>query len=123
MPFAGIDLLLVEDNPLNVMVAQTFLKKWGAGIDVAVNGEEALQKLDVNKHKLVLMDLHMPVMDGYQAAKAMRNRGITLPIIALTANLPDEIKQEIANAGIDDIVVKPFLPDELYGKVWHHLFK
>ncbi|PJJ80082.1 ATP-binding protein [Mucilaginibacter auburnensis] len=123
MPFAGIDLLLVEDNPLNVMVAQTFLKKWGAGIDVAVNGEEALQKLDVNKHKLVLMDLHMPVMDGYQAAKAMRNKGVTLPIIALTANLPDEVKQEIADAGIDGIVVKPFLPDELYGKVWHHLFK
>jgi len=122
-PFAGFDILLVEDNPLNVMVAQTFLKKWGAGIDVAVNGEEALQKLDVNKHKLVLMDLHMPVMDGYQAAKAMRNRGITLPIIALTANLPDEVKQDIEDAGIDDIVVKPFLPDELYGKVWHYLLK
>lgn len=122
-PFAGTEILLVEDNPLNVMVAQTFLKKWGAGIDVAVNGEEALQKLDVNKHKLVLMDLHMPVMDGYQAAKAMRSRGVTLPIIALTANLPDEVKQDIEEAGIDDIVVKPFLPDELYGKVWRHLFK
>lgn len=122
-PFAGIDILLVEDNPLNVMVAQTFLKRWGAGIDVAVNGVEALDKLDVTKHKLIFMDLHMPVMDGYQAAKVMRERGISIPIIALTANLPDEVRQDIQDAGIDDIVVKPFLPDELYGKVWHHIFK
>lgn len=122
-PFAGIDILLVEDNPLNVMVAQTFLKRWGAGIDVAVNGAEALEKLDVNKHKLILMDLHMPVMDGYQAARVMRQKGITIPIIALTANLPDEVRQDIKDAGIDDIVVKPFLPDELYGKVWHHIYK
>lgn len=122
-PFAGIDILLVEDNPLNVMVAQTFLKRWGAGIDVAVNGAEALERLDVDKHKLILMDLHMPVMDGYQATRVMREKGITVPIIALTANLPDEVKHEIQEAGIDDIVVKPFLPDELYGKVWYHLFK
>lgn len=122
-PFTGMDILLVEDNPLNVMVAQTFLKRWGASIDVAVNGAEALDRLDINKHKLVLMDLHMPVMDGYQAAKLMREKGILIPIIALTANLPDEVKQDIQDAGIDDIVVKPFLPDELYGKVWHHLFK
>ncbi len=122
-PFAGIDILLVEDNPLNVMVAQTFLKRWGAGIDVAVNGAEALEKLDVNKHKLILMDLHMPIMDGYQAARVMRQKGITIPIIALTANLPDEVRQDIKDAGIDDIVVKPFLPDELYGKVWHHIYK
>nr|WP_294795310.1 ATP-binding protein [uncultured Mucilaginibacter sp.] len=122
-PFAGIDILLVEDNPLNVMVAQTFLKRWGAGIDVAINGAEALSKLDVSKHKLILMDLHMPVMDGYQAAKIIREKGITIPIIALTANLPDEVKQDIQNAGIDDIVVKPFLPDELYSKVWQHIFK
>ena len=122
-PFANMDILLVEDNPLNVMVAQTFLKRWGAGIDVAVNGAEALEKLDISKHKLILMDLHMPVMDGYQAARVMREKGVTIPIIALTANLPDEVKQEIQDAGIDDIVVKPFLPDELYGKVWYHIFK
>ncbi|WP_377098161.1 ATP-binding protein [Mucilaginibacter calamicampi] len=122
-PFAGIDILLVEDNPLNVIVAQTFLKRWGAAIDVAVNGQEALARLDLSKHKLILMDLHMPVMDGYQAARIMREKGIAIPIIALTANLPDEVRQDIAAAGIDDIVVKPFLPDELYSKVWHHIFK
>jgi signal transduction histidine kinase/CheY-like chemotaxis protein len=122
-PFTGIDILLVEDNPLNVMVAQTFLKRWGAHIDVAINGLEALDKLDVTKHKLVLMDLHMPVMDGYEAAKKMRANGVTIPIIALTANLPNEIEEDIKQIGIDDIVVKPFLPDELYGKVLHYIFK
>jgi signal transduction histidine kinase/CheY-like chemotaxis protein len=122
-PFTDVYILLVEDNPLNVMVAQTFLQRWGAHIDVAVNGLEALEKLDTTRHKLVLMDLHMPVMDGYEAAKAMRANGVTIPIIALTANLPREIEEQVKQTGIDDIVVKPFLPDELYRKVLHHLSK
>ncbi|MCW3119504.1 MAG: response regulator, partial [Chitinophagaceae bacterium] len=79
--------------------------------------------LDVTKHKLILLDLHMPVMDGYEAAKKMRANGVTIPIVALTANLPNEIEEDIKQIGIDDIVVKPFLPDELYGKVLHHIFK
>jgi len=62
----------------------------------------------------------MPVMDGYEAAKKMREQGARIPIIALTANLPDEIQEQTAKSGIDDIVVKPFLPDELYRKVLHY---
>ncbi|HEY0246541.1 MAG TPA: ATP-binding protein, partial [Mucilaginibacter sp.] len=119
----GIHILLVEDNPLNVLVVQKFLQRWDATIDVAVNGQEALDKLDINKHKLVLMDLHMPVMDGYEASKKMRANGVTIPIIALTANLPEEIEERIKKIGIDDIVVKPFLPDELYRKVLHYVFR
>jgi signal transduction histidine kinase len=120
MPLTGIDILLVEDNLMNVMVAQKYLERWGARIDVAHNGVEALEKLDVSRHRLVLLDLHMPVMDGYEASRKMRENGISIPIIALTANLPDEIQDQIADAGMDDIVVKPFLPDELYRKVLHH---
>ncbi|WP_374951025.1 ATP-binding protein [Mucilaginibacter sp.] len=122
-PFTGVNILLVEDNPINVMVAQTFLQRWGASIDVAVNGLEAIEKLDINKHQLILMDLHMPVMDGYEASRNIRSKGITLPIIALTANLPKEIEQQVKQTGINDIVVKPFLPDELYRKVLHHISK
>jgi signal transduction histidine kinase len=118
--FSGLPILLVEDNILNVMVVQTFLKRRGAVIDVAVNGEEALAMVDTSKHKLILMDLHMPVMDGYEAARRIRAKGITIPIIALTANLPQDIQDEVHAAGIDDIVVKPFLPDELYRKVLHY---
>ena len=116
-PLTGVTILLVEDNPINALVAQKYLERWGASLDFAVNGLDALDKVNPDKHKLILMDLHMPQMDGYESAKKMRSNGLTIPIIALTANLPDEIKNEIAEAGIDDYVVKPFLPDELYRKV------
>jgi len=120
-PLTGVYILLVEDNLMNVLVAQRYLERWGATIDVALNGQEALDKLDERKHKLILMDLHMPVMDGYESSTKMRQNGVTLPIIALTANLPDEIETRVMEAGIDDIVIKPFLPDELYRKVLHHI--
>jgi len=121
-PLSGIAILLVEDNPMNVLVAKTFLQRWGAEIDVAENGLEALNKLDVNRHKMVLIDLHMPVMDGYETSYKMRANGVKLPIIALTANLPAEIKDKVRASGIDDIVTKPFLPDELYRKVLQYIF-
>jgi signal transduction histidine kinase/CheY-like chemotaxis protein len=119
----GIFILLVDDNPMNVLVAQTYLKRWGATTDVATNGQEALDKLDTSKHRLVLMDLQMPVMDGYESTKKMRLNGINIPIIALTANLPKDVEDEAYKTGFDDIVMKPFLPDELHSKVLHHVFK
>ena len=122
-PFTDISILLVEDNAMNVNLAQTFLKRWGATIDVAENGLDAVNKLDVNKHKLVLMDLHMPVMDGYEASRKIREKGITIPIIALTATIPAEVEYDIRQAGMNDIVAKPFLPDELYRKVLHYVTK
>lgn len=114
--FKGIEILLVDDNALNVMVAKRFLENWGANVHTAVNGSEALAKLD-HQHQLVFMDLHMPIMDGYEAAKTMRANGIKIPIIALTANLKKEIEHQVKEAGMDDIIVKPFLPEELYKKV------
>ncbi|MEO6522839.1 MAG: ATP-binding protein [Mucilaginibacter sp.] len=120
-PFTGVSILLVEDNPMNVLVAQKFLQRWGATIDVAVNGLEALDKLDVHKHQLILMDLHMPVMDGYESTTRMRQMGVSIPIVALTANLPAEIEEQAKEVGIDDIIVKPFLPDELYRKILHFI--
>lgn len=119
----GISILLVDDNPMNVLVAQTYLKRWGAATDVATNGQEALDKLDTSKHRLVLMDLQMPVMDGYESTKKMRLNGVNIPIIALTANLPKDVEDEAYNTGFDDIVMKPFLPDELHSKVLHYVFK
>lgn len=120
---SGIAILLVDDNPINLLVAQTYLKRWGAVIDVAANGQEALDTLDAGRHKLILMDLHMPVMDGYEATSKMRAIGITIPIIAFTAHLPTEIEEEIRQTGFNDVMVKPFLPDELYRKVLHYVFK
>jgi len=110
----GICLLLVEDNPLNVLVAQTILENSGAIVEIAVNGLEALDKLDSARHHLVLMDLHMPEMDGYEATTLLRKRGETLPIIALTASMPTEVENEAYAAGLTDVIVKPFNPDDLY---------
>lgn len=123
MPLKGIHILIVEDSPMNVLIAQKFLERWGATNDVATNGLEALEKIDPKIHHLVLIDLHMPVMNGYEAAAKMRERGITIPIIALTANLPGEVWDQIRENGIDDIVVKPFLPAELYSKIYHYVFQ
>ncbi len=121
-PLKGTIILLVEDNQLNVLVAKTFLESWGATIDVAHNGREALDELDITKHKMVLMDLHMPVMDGYTAIKAIREKGLSVPIIALTASLPSEVESEIAGLDINGFVLKPFAPDELLKKVLHFSF-
>ena len=76
--------------------------------------------IDLNKHKLILMDLNMPIMDGFTATKILRERDITLPIIALTASPPKEIEQRIEKIGINDVVVKPFLPEELFKKILHY---
>jgi len=114
---SGIHILLVEDNSMNVFVAKSFLESWGAIVDVAENGQEALNMLNLEKHKMILMDLHMPVMDGYAATSKIRERGITIPIIALTASLPAEVAEEVKGLGIDGMVLKPFVPDELYNVV------
>jgi signal transduction histidine kinase len=119
-PLKGTHILLVEDNEVNILVAQTFLERWGAGVEVAKNGQEALDKLDLEKHQLVLMDMHMPVMDGYTATGILRGKNIRIPIIALTASLPKEVEERIHSMGMDDIVVKPFLPEELFKKVLHY---
>ncbi|HLY68332.1 MAG TPA: response regulator, partial [Puia sp.] len=107
---------------LNVMVAQTILENKGARIDVAHNGKEAVEKLDSGRHQLILMDLNMPVMDGYEATMLLRKRGETLPIIALTASTLKEVQSEIYAAGIDDILVKPFNPEDLIRIISHHLY-
>lgn len=111
-PLIGVPILMAEDNELNVLVAKTFLEKWGATIDVAVNGEEALKKLDPEKHKLILMDMHMPVMDGYEAIAAIRSKQVTIPIVALTASLPSEVEEKAKDLSINGIVTKPFEPEE-----------
>lgn len=119
-PLTGMTILLVEDNEVNILVAKTFLSKWGANIDIAQNGQEAVNQFNPALHKLILMDMHMPVMDGYEATRILRSRGVTTPIIALTASLPREIEVRIKETGIDDIVVKPFIPSELFKLILHY---
>ncbi|WP_247233025.1 ATP-binding protein [Telluribacter sp. SYSU D00476] len=119
-PLEDVRILIVEDNKMNVLVAQNFLKRWGATSEVATNGKEALAKLDPSRHDLVLMDLHMPVMDGYEATRLLRERGESIPIIALTASIAQEVEGRIYSIGFTDIVVKPFNPNELLRVIAAH---
>lgn len=115
------NILLVEDNKINILVAEKFLKKWGVFIDVALNGHEAVEKVKARNYDLILMDLQMPVMDGYEASKRIRELGISTPIIALTASAMMGDREKIKKFGINDHVLKPFNPKELQNKLERYL--
>ncbi len=116
----GIKILLTEDNLTNRMLAEKFLKRWGAQVESAGNGEEAIEQLKDKKFDLVLMDIQMPVMDGYEANARIRKMGFThedLPVIALTAFAMEGDKIKAYESGMDDYITKPIDPYELYRKV------
>jgi signal transduction histidine kinase/CheY-like chemotaxis protein len=116
--FGNCPILLVEDNNINVMVALKFLKKWGLDVDVAENGQVALNKIQQKHYDLVLMDLDMPVMDGYEATKAIRasknERISNTPVIALSASAVSDFREKAMVVGMNEYVTKPFKPEELY---------
>jgi len=116
---AGTKVLIVEDNQINQVVATKFLKKWNMSVDIANNGQEALDKLNKTTFDLVLMDLQMPVMDGYEATEQIKkdNNLKDLPIIALTASALSEERESVFRAGMDDFLTKPLNPQELYTKI------
>jgi signal transduction histidine kinase/ActR/RegA family two-component response regulator len=105
------EVLLVEDNTINQKVAQAMLEKMGYKVNIAFNGFEAVNALQHKNYSLVLMDLQMPVMDGYEATRTIRSSGRVLncevPIIAMTANATKEDQQQCLDAGMDDFVPKP----------------
>jgi two-component system sensor histidine kinase/response regulator len=111
----GGRLLLVEDNLVNQMVATAMLQLEGFVVDVAGNGAEAFEQVKQNDYDAVLMDVQMPVMDGLQATRAIRQlpKGLRLPIIALTANAMLEDRQMCLDAGMNDYISKPIEPDAL----------
>ena len=113
-------VLLVEDNEVNVMVASKFLKKWGAQVEVAENGQRALEILAENSFDVILMDLQMPIMDGFTASRKIREKGQNIPIIALTASVLIEDRRKIYEAGMNDFVMKPFDPAQLQAKILHY---
>lgn len=113
----GIKILVVEDNPVNVFVAERFLGRWNAVVEVAENGFEAVEKVAKNEYDIVLMDLQMPEKDGYMATSEIREFNKEIPIIALTASVMLDIKDRAFEVGMTDFVTKPFNPNELYGKI------
>jgi len=115
-PLVGTRLLLVEDNPVNQEVAKALIGSAGLVVDVASDGAQALDMFDLNDYALVLMDVQMPVMDGLDATRAIRQRprGQQVPILAMTANAFDEERQRCFDAGMDDHVAKPVVAEQLF---------
>ncbi|QMW05845.1 ATP-binding protein [Spirosoma foliorum] len=113
----GLRILLVEDYPVNVKVALKFLNKWGIEVDTAENGQVAVDKCLVGQYDLILMDLQMPVMDGYTAASEIRKTNTTVPIVALTASATFSNRDRAVLVGMDDYVTKPFNPKDLFNKI------
>jgi signal transduction histidine kinase/CheY-like chemotaxis protein len=117
---SGIKILLVEDVEFNIMVARKMINNWNGAVDIAENGAVALTKIRQTEYDIVLMDLQMPVMDGYNATQHIRNFNTIIPIIALTASASADILQRTRELGMTDYLAKPFKPGELYEMIYKY---
>jgi len=117
----NIRVLIAEDNPVNTLVVEKLLSLRGITPLVAENGLSAVKMVRENKFDLILMDLYMPDMDGFAAAKAIRaladKEKSQVPIIALTASVSEEVKMKVEKSGINDYLSKPFSPQVLFEKI------
>lgn len=109
----GARILLVEDNPINALLARALLTREGCHVDHAVGGEEALAAAAVERFDLILMDMRMPGLSGEETARRLRAARVTTPIVALTANAFEDDRHACLAAGMDDFLVKPLSPDAL----------
>ncbi len=119
-------ILLAEDNVINRKVAMKILEKLGFYVDAVPDGKEAIQVLEKDSYDLVLMDIQMPEMDGYEATRIIRNPGSmvrdhNIPIVALTANTMKGDREKCIAAGMNDYVGKPIKPEELVQAIERHL--
>ena len=121
MELAGKRILVAEDNKINFFVANKFLESWGVRVTHVENGKLALDEVMKQEYDLILMDLHMPVMDGIEATRIIRglpDKKISqIPIVALTAAVMSEAQDKIENLAINDYVLKPFKPKDLYDRI------
>jgi CheY-like chemotaxis protein len=117
----GLKLLIAEDNRINVMLLEKLLSKWEITTVIAWNGQEAVDKLLTENFDGILMDIHMPVMDGYNATRAIRHLSdpvkANIPIIAITASVSHHLYAKITLAGMQDYIHKPFQPTQLSEKL------
>lgn len=110
----GKTVLVVDDNIMNIMIANIILKKYDVVVSEASNGEEAVNYLKNNECDLILMDLQMPVINGYEASEIIRQKlRLNLPIIALTASNTEEEREKCFEVGMNDYLAKPFSEEQL----------
>jgi len=121
------NILLVEDNFSNQQIISLYIKNEVKKIDIAFNGKEALEKFGLAKYDLILMDVQMPIMDGFKATQKIReleqSTNSRIPIIAVTANAFPEDREKCITVGMDDYISKPFQPEELILKIRDNLSK
>lgn len=117
----GVEVLVVEDNKINVTIIKKFLSKWGIEHEIAENGLIGFEMSVKKRYDLIFMDIEMPIMNGFQAAMAIRenstNPNYETPIIALTASTGDKTSKELQKTGMDGLVPKPFDPKELFATI------
>jgi CheY-like chemotaxis protein len=110
-------VLLAEDNQVNALLATALLTRNGHRVDPVANGEEAIEALERADYDVILMDVHMPGMDGLEATRRIRALGDTrakTPIVAVTANAMDDDRRRCLDAGMNDFITKPIAPDALF---------
>ena len=112
-------ILLIEDNKINQMITRKMLENKAISCEIIDNGEEAVELLKVKRFDLILMDVHLPGINGTTATKLIREFDKTTPIIALTAISLDENRDMLLSFGMDDVITKPFIPDEFYKTIAH----
>jgi CheY-like chemotaxis protein len=122
----GIRVLLAEDNLINQLVAEQILVKWGVEVDKVATGTELIQFLKDKDYDLVLLDLQMPDMDGFEAIEIIRNGGTgaknsKIPVIAVSADAYEETMIKARESGMDDYLNKPFLKQDLYNIILKHV--
>lgn len=109
-----LKILLVEDNKINQIVTERILNNFGFITTIVENGQEAIDRLEKETYDVVLMDINMPHLNGFETTKIIRERGLTVPVIALTAFDKQEISEEFAASGMNGVMVKPFESNVLY---------
>jgi PAS domain S-box-containing protein len=123
-PGKNLRVLLVEDNDINRLYAKSILKNWQSHTETAENGLVAIEKVKNMTFDVILMDVQMPVLDGYETTRAIRNMEVDkrrIPIVALTANATKTDVDKCLKAGMDAFLPKPFTPEDLYQKLFYEL--
>ena len=121
--FENFSILVADDMAFNRLVIEKILKKWNLKIDFAENGKEAFEKACAKDYDLILMDVHMPVLNGIESSKKIKAVKSEACVIALTASSDDKTKESVFEAGMDDFVTKPIIPNELYKIIKNQLSK
>ena len=107
-------ILIVEDNKINQIVTKKILEKNNFICTIVDDGYAAIELIDANQFDLILMDINMPIINGYDTTRIIRNKGNSIPIVALTAFDKEEIREQVLECGMNDIIVKPFESDKLF---------